>query len=91
MEGIKLLDGDARVVQSLEPWSPPIEPIGVEQYIMEGIVAPVVVIDLLDPLRWMRMSRWSWSSPGRIAATLFQMLVFQFEKSRQTPHSPGVE
>ena len=49
MEGIKLLDGDARVVQSLEPWSPPIEPIGVEQYIMEGIVAPVVVIDLLDP------------------------------------------
>lgn len=49
MEGIKLLDGDARVVQSLKPWSPPIEPIGVEQYIMESIVAPVVVIDLLDP------------------------------------------
>ena len=49
MEGIKLLDGDARVVQSPKTWSPPIEPIGVEQYIMESIVAPVVVIDLLDP------------------------------------------
>ena len=47
MEG--MLDGDARVVQSPKTWSPPIEPIGVEQYIMESIVAPVVVIDLLDP------------------------------------------
>ena len=49
MEGIKLLDGDARVVQSPKTWSPSVQPIGVEQYIMESIVAPVVVIDLLDP------------------------------------------